>query len=232
MPTMPTARMTRSTVSVEALPPASMRRGDAVGALLQRLHRGAGVDLHALLLERLAGEGGDLLVLDRQDAVEHLDHRHLGAQIAVEAGEFDADGARADDQQRFRHRLAAPSPRVGPDQLAVGLQPGQRARARAGGEDDVLGGELGDRLAVLGRPRACPCRPASPCPSITVILFFFIRKPTPFDSCLATARERSTTLLEVEADVLGREAVVVEMMQQMVDLGRCAAAPWSGCSPS
>ena len=53
----------------------------------------------------LLGEGGDLRVLDRQDAVQHLDHRHLGAEVAVEAGELDADGAGADDQQRLRHRL-------------------------------------------------------------------------------------------------------------------------------
>ena len=125
------------------------------------------------------------------------------------------------------HRLA-----IGPDQLAVGLEPRQRARPRAGREDDVLGGEVGDRLAVLGRPRACPCRRAWPRPSITVILFFFIRKPTPFGQLLRHLARALDDLLDVEADVLGREAEFVELVQQVLDLGRCAAAPWSGCSPS
>ena len=87
----------------------NQRRDDAVGVLLQLLHRGRGEDLHALLLERLLREGGDFLVLDRQHAVEHFDHRHLDAEIAIEAGEFDADRARADDEQRFRQLLGAPS---------------------------------------------------------------------------------------------------------------------------
>jgi hypothetical protein len=47
----------------------------------------------------------DVLVLDRHDAVHHLDDGHLGAQIVVEAGKFDADRARADDQQLRRHFL-------------------------------------------------------------------------------------------------------------------------------
>ena len=100
-------------------------RGDVVAAALQALHRRAGVDLDALLLEALAGKGGDLLVLDRQHPVEHLDDRHLGAHVAVEAGEFDADRARADDQQRFGDGLRDHRLLVGPHQLAVGFQPRQ-----------------------------------------------------------------------------------------------------------
>ena len=42
LPTMPTARMTRSAVISWLLPPTSMRRRDAVVALLQAVHRGAG----------------------------------------------------------------------------------------------------------------------------------------------------------------------------------------------
>ncbi len=38
---------------------------------------------------------------------------------------------------------------IGPDQLAVGLEAGEDAGPRTGGQDDVLGGEVGDRLAVL-----------------------------------------------------------------------------------
>ena len=42
------------------------------------------------------GEVGDVIVLDRQDAVEHLDHRHLRAHVVIEARELDADGTGAD----------------------------------------------------------------------------------------------------------------------------------------
>ena len=116
-------------------------------------------DRHALLLEGLAGEGGDFLVLDGQDAVHHLDHGRVGAQRVVEAGEFDADGARADDQQLFRHPGRDKGVAVGPDQIAVRFEPRQFAGARAGGQHDVGGGQVfgalvgGDGHAALGGDR-------------------------------------------------------------------------------
>ena len=104
--------------------------GDAVGLLVELGHLGAGHDLDALLLEALAREGGDLGVLDRQDLRQHLDHRHLGAERAVERGELDADRARADHQQRLRHRCRHHRLEIGPDQLLVGLD-ARAARAAA-----------------------------------------------------------------------------------------------------
>ena len=80
---------------------------------------------------------GDLLVLDGQDLRQHLDHRHLGAHGPVEAREFDADGARADDQQRFREAVRHHRLEIRPDLLLVGLKARQDARPRAGGDDDV-----------------------------------------------------------------------------------------------
>jgi hypothetical protein len=55
-------------------------------------HLGAGHNGHALLGQRLLREGRNLLVFHRQDAVEHFDHGHLRAHVAVETGEFHADG--------------------------------------------------------------------------------------------------------------------------------------------
>ena len=126
---------------------------------LSALDAGAGEDRHALLGRALlSSEGGDVGILDRHDPVEHLDHRHLGAHVVVEAGELDPDRARADDQQLARHLLRHHRVAVGPDALAVGLGERQVAGAGAGRDDDVLGGELG-RLAVLGGDRrACPAR--------------------------------------------------------------------------
>ena len=77
--------------------------GDAVGFLVELGHLGVGVDLDALLLEALAREGLNLVVLDRQNLRQHLDHGHVGAERAEERGELDADGAGADHQQRLRN---------------------------------------------------------------------------------------------------------------------------------
>ena len=123
------------------------RRGDALGVGLEALDAGRREDLMPCFGRAPWSRRGDLGILDRHDAVEHLDHRHLGAHVVVEAGELDPDRARADHQQlgrhlRRRHRVA-----IGPDALAVGLGERQLARARAGGDDDVLADKLG-RLAV------------------------------------------------------------------------------------
>ena len=57
-------------------------------------------------------------------------------------------------------------------------------------------------------------------PQITVTLFFFIRKPTPSLSRFDTARERFTTAPASNADLLGREPVVLGVLHVVVDLGR------------
>ena len=73
--------------------------GHTVLGLLDLADLGADAELYAALLERLLGGLGDLFVLDRHDAVDGFDDGHLGAQRAVEAGELDADGARANHDQ-------------------------------------------------------------------------------------------------------------------------------------
>ena len=98
---------------------------------------------HALLGEALGEEVADLGILDRNDPVEHFDHRHLAAHVVVEAGELDPDRARSDDQQLGRHFRRGHRVAVGPDLLAVACGEGQLAGPGAGGDDDVLGGELG-----------------------------------------------------------------------------------------
>ena len=66
---------------------------DPLASAVQGRHGRRGVDFDPLFLKRLAGEGRDLLVLDRQHAVEHFDDRHLGAHVVIKAGEFDPDRA-------------------------------------------------------------------------------------------------------------------------------------------
>jgi len=90
-------------------------------------------DLHALPGEGFPGKGRNLGIFHRQDALHHLDHGRLGAERVVETGKFDPDGPRADDQQFPGHPGRHQRVLVGPDAIAVGLQPRQFARARAGG---------------------------------------------------------------------------------------------------
>src|SRR5450759_87728 len=113
--------------------------GDAVALLVELGHLGVGQDFDALLLEALAREGLNLVVLDRQDLRQHLDHRQLSAERAVERGKLDADGAGADHQQRLRNAGRRHGLKVSPHQFLVRLQAGQHARPRAGGDDDVFG---------------------------------------------------------------------------------------------
>ena len=79
----------------------------------------------------------DLRVLDGQDLRQNFDHGYLGAHGAVERGEFDADGAGADHQQRFWH--------------LVRLQPRQHPRPRAGSDNDMLGLVAALAERALGR---------------------------------------------------------------------------------
>ena len=104
---------------------------------------------HALLLQLLGEEVADLGIFHRHDPVEHFDHRHLGAEVGIEAGELDPDRARADHQQLGRHFRRGHRVAVGPDALAVGLGERQLAGPGAGRDDDVLGRKLG-RLALGG----------------------------------------------------------------------------------
>src|SRR5712671_1207863 len=78
---------------------------DAVSLPVELRYFGAGYDLHAPLFERVAREGGNLGVLDRQDLRQHFDDGHFRAHGAVERRELDADRAGADDQQRLRHPI-------------------------------------------------------------------------------------------------------------------------------
>src|SRR5258707_10283037 len=109
-------------------------RGHAVGLLLALHHFGAGQNLDALLLERLAGEGRDLDVLHGQNLRQDLYYGNLGAERAVEARELDPNRTRADDQQRFRHALGRHGLEIGPDELLVGPQAPPGAGGRAGAE--------------------------------------------------------------------------------------------------
>ena len=195
------------------------RRGDGVLPGDEALHGGAGAEDDALLGEGLVRKPRDLLVLRRQDAVEHLDHRHLRAEGAVEACELDADSARADDEQRPRevfrnHRLL-----VGPDQSAVGLEPGKGPRPRAGGDDDMLGTDRRQRFTVLAgeRDAALTFEPRRSVDHGDVVLLH--EKGDAVRQALGHFAAALDHLREIEADIVGAQAELARVLHQAIDLG-------------
>ena len=64
----------------------------------------AEVKNEALFFQRPLHQFGDLAVDAGQNAVEKLDHRHLGSQAPPDRAELEPDDAGADDNQLFRRR--------------------------------------------------------------------------------------------------------------------------------
>ena len=181
-------------------------------------HAGAGVKGHALRLERLGRGGRDVLVLDRQDARQKLHDRDGAAEVGIETRELHADGAGADHQQGCRlgarhHRLP-----VGPDHRAVGLQPRQHPRTRAGGEDDVGGTDGFGRSARLRDLKRAGAREPA--------LALEHRHPVLLHQVLDAAGELirhlariGDDLLDIDRDVACADAEVAEAVEGVADFG-------------
>ena len=128
------------------------RSGDAVGALLDLHDLGAGEDLHALLRERF---------VRRRPAISASSTGRMRGSTSTTV----TSAPRRDRRRRTRSR-SRPSPQpagfrdgighhrleIGPDQLAVGLQPRQDPRPGPRRDHDVLGliGAFAEN--ALGRP--------------------------------------------------------------------------------
>ena len=131
----------------------------------------AEMELEALLLQHALELLGDLAVHAGQDAVEELDHRHLGAEPPPDRAELEADDAGADDDELLRRLGERERAGRGDDGLLVDLDAGQARDVGAGGDDDRLGlegrlvavGALDDDLAGRARcgPRRRPSRSCS-----------------------------------------------------------------------
>jgi hypothetical protein len=104
-----------------------------------------------------------------------------------------------------------------------GSRPG-RTRARAGGEDHVPRHEAGHRLAVLRHGHLARAasgdavQPASAVEHGHLVLLQEVLYPA--GELRRDATRALDDLGDVEADVLGREAIGVEVVQEVVDLRR------------
>ena len=126
----------------------------ASSSRLQAFDTRPGRDGHALFGQRLFKEGRDISILYRHDAVEHFNHSDICPHIVVKACEFYTNRAGTNNKQFLwylgrHHRVA-----IGPDALSVCRRKRQIAGACAGGDDDILRGQLlgltvfGDRECV------------------------------------------------------------------------------------
>ena len=176
-------------------------------------------DLQPLLRQLLLEERADLRILDRNDAVEHFDDRHLGAEVGVEARELDPDRAGADDQQLGRHFRRSHGVAVGPDALAVGLGERKVARPRAGSDDDVLGGKLG-RLAVGAGHGELALRGDLPLAHVHGDLVLLHQVRDALIELLCDGAAARHDLGDVEAGLDRFETVGVGMLDLVEDLGR------------
>ena len=206
--------------------------------LVELLDLGADAELHAALLEGLLRGLGDLLVLDRQDAVQRpRPPSRPRPRRAVEAGELDADGAGADDDQRLRRRLRGPWPRGR----------SRRARRRARGRwrgwrgpgRRWPGSRTWPRRCASRRPSArrrpwAPARPspAWPCPRSPRSCSSSSGRRRPDSAAWPPRASAATTAAKSKPTLLDRQAVVLQVRQAARTSRRTSAAPWSGCSPS
>ena len=146
-----------STCEPSTTRPSSQRTRTMVAVALDRARAGALEQRDAACEERLLEHRGNLGVLDRQHLLAGHEQRDLGAERVEEVGELHAGDARADHDRvlgdlRRRVRVAG-----GEDALVVDGDEVGDARARAGADDDEVGGDLFESgVGSRPRPRAGP----------------------------------------------------------------------------
>uniref|UniRef100_A0A0N4ZZC5 PE-PGRS family protein n=1 Tax=Parastrongyloides trichosuri TaxID=131310 RepID=A0A0N4ZZC5_PARTI len=121
--------------------------GDVQLAVAEPSRAGAEQQLHAVFLQPLGDGVGQGLVVERQDAIGHLDDGDFGAQLAEGDAQLQADIAAADDDELLRD-LGQAQGLGGGDHVAAERQEGQFDRLRPRGQNDVLGGNAD--IAVVG----------------------------------------------------------------------------------
>ena len=145
----PTATRQMSAVTVVLVPSASYVTVASVSLDDDRRDGRAGGGRDPALAERARDLLGEILVLERREPGERLDHRDLGAERAVDRRELEAHRAGADHDGRRRDAVGAQ--RLVARDDACARPP---ARAGAGARDPVASDDVGRRRPRARRPRA------------------------------------------------------------------------------
>lgn len=115
------------------------------------LHAGAEIELHTALFELFAQSLGDVAIDGGQTFLEVFDNGYFAAETGENAGKFHADDTCANDAKTFRNLLDVKQFGRGDAIRPRDARDGQDFRARARGDDDVVGLKLlheGFRLAA------------------------------------------------------------------------------------
>ena len=197
LPTMPMATMTRSNVLLASFASLFDKSFNAISRFYPAWRDlGAGQDRHALLFEGFARKYAEISSSSTGRMRSWISTTVTARAERVEkAGKFDADGARPHHQQVFRHLCRDLRFLVGPDELAIRLQPRQHPCPRAGSEERMRRSESLRSAGHPWSPRSCGHPSACRCPSNTVILVFLQQGFHPRRQLRGyIARERATTL--------------------------------------
>src|SRR6266853_1147988 len=130
----------------------------SVFRLLHFFNFGVDEAVDAFLLERPKQFLGNVFIFHRHQAGQHLDNRDLCAERAIDGSKFHAHRSGANDDHRFGNGGQAEHFNIGKD-AGVGVEPGQHARERAGGKNDVFCLNLAGAFAAfnLNRVHAVLC---------------------------------------------------------------------------
>ena len=191
---------------------------DLVGRTVKLLDHRLFHDLHALFDEGLLRKGGDFGIFHGQNTVHHLDHRRIGAQRVEEAGKFNANGARADDKQLFGHMRRLQGVAIGPDALAIGLQPRQFARPRTRGDDNAFGLQLVAALVGFHGNLACARQLGLAHDHGDLVLFQQMADAA--GKLLGHPARTFHHRVDVIADLVGRQAKLFGPLHQVEHFGR------------
>ena len=182
---------------------------------------------------------GDLVVDARRDAVEELDHRHLGAEATPHRAQLEADDAGADHDQALGHLGELERAGRGDDLLLVD----RRRRAAASLPSPWRSGCSWPRACPSPRRRRrarrhVPAASMRPVPWNEAILFFLNRKATPLVVASTTSPLRFISWAKssvggchhdaVRGEVVARFLEQVRGLQQR--LGRDAADVEAGAA--
>ena len=105
---------------------------------------------------------------------------------------------------------------IGPDQIAIGLQPRQFARPRAGGDDDVLAGQLFGALVGFDQDLAFGRNCCRAHDDVDLVLF-----QQTFDArreLLGHTARAFHHRVQVVADIVGLEAKILGPLHQVEHL--------------